>query len=149
MGTVGVDVKRALEFAISAHKGQVDKAGAPYVLHAIAVASKLSTDFEKVVGLLHDVVEDTEFTLNDIAEAFGDDVAAVVDVLTHREGEAYTDYISRVAANTVATKVKIADLSHNMDLLRISQPTERDINRVMNKYIPAYAFLLKVAFGGK
>lgn len=141
MSYTSEDLKRALDFARRAHKGQYDKAGEAYIWHPIAVAGKLNDPFEKIVALLHDVVEDTGYTLDDIKQEFGNEVAEVLDFLTRRKGEAFGDYIDRVLQNKTAVKVKLADMNHNMDLTRFSKPTQKDIDRVVKKYIPAYAKL--------
>lgn len=135
------DVLRAQAFSKAAHEGQTDKAGAPYHLHPLAVSAHLTSNFEKIVALLHDTVEDTSVTLDDVSRAFGEEVARVVNILTYNEGETFSAYISRVAKDKTATRVKLADMNHNMDLLRLESPGERDLSRLVNKYIPAYISL--------
>jgi (p)ppGpp synthase/HD superfamily hydrolase len=121
---------KARELAEQAHEGQVDKAGRTYIEHPAVVASRQDTDEEKAVAWLHDVLEDTEITKEYLAANFSENVVRAVDALTHREGESYAEYIGRIQSNPLATKVKLADLAHNMDLARIPHPTEKDLQRV-------------------
>ena len=124
-------VKLALETATKAHKGQVDKAGKDYITHPIAVAEKVDTDAEKAVAYLHDVVEETDITLDNLKEmGFPDEIVAAVDCLTKRDGVPLSDYLLRVKGNALARTVKLADLAHNSDISRIPHPTEKDFRRV-------------------
>lgn len=120
----------ALQVAVRAHDGQYDKGGSPYILHPITVAKSVTGEKEKVLALLHDTVEDTSVTNDDIRKEFGNTIADALDCLTHRDGESYDDYISRVCTNQLAIDVKLADLHNNMDLSRIPNPTEKDLKRV-------------------
>ena len=109
-------VASAYRLATTAHAGQVDKAGVDYIRHPMAVAEAvrhLGSDHE-VVAVLHDTVEDTEVTLDQIRDRFGDCVADAVDALTRRKGETYTDFIRRAAKNEIARAVKRADVTHNL-----------------------------------
>lgn len=124
-----------------AHRGQTDKAGNDYFAHPEAVAALLDTPEEKVVGYLHDTVEDTEVTLEEIREIFGDRIADAVALMTHADGVPYMDYVKEVGKNPLARKVKLADLTHNMDIRRIPHPKPRDYDRIERKYKPAYAYL--------
>ena len=124
-----------------AHRGQTDKAGNDYFAHPEAVASLLDTPEEKVVGYLHDTVEDTEVTVEDIREIFGDEIADAVALMTHADGVPYMDYVKEVGKNPLARKVKLADLTHNMDIRRIPHPKAKDYDRIERKYKPAYAYL--------
>lgn len=134
-------VSNALQIATAAHSGQVDKAGADYIKHPIAVAEQLETEEEQTVALLHDVVEDTAVTLEDLESCgFSDSVLHAVDCLTHKEGEPRDAYLQRVSKNPLAVKVKLADLKHNSDLSRISEPTEKDFQRA-ERYKTEIAFL--------
>lgn len=122
---------KALLLATKAHAGQVDKAGKPYLLHPIAVADMLKAEEEKIVALLHDVVEDTSLTLIDLRnEGFPDRIVEAVDAITKRSGFSYEEYLQRVKQNPLALAVKIADMTHNMDLSRIANPTQKDYARV-------------------
>ncbi len=105
---------RARDLALKAHEGQVDKSGAPYIGHCIAVSNGGQTHDEQVVGYLHDVVEDTTITLLDMAALFPDRIVTAVDFLTRRPRERYTEYIRRVKCSPLATAVKINDLKHNL-----------------------------------
>lgn len=133
---------RAELFARSIHANQVDKAGKPYIGHLQAVVNNLVEPTEDMVAVawLHDSVEDTETTFDDLIHYFGSPVAQAVDAITKRKGEIYADYLNRVKANPIARLVKIADLSHNMDLSRLLKITEKDLERKA-KYIKAKEFL--------
>jgi (p)ppGpp synthase/HD superfamily hydrolase len=122
---------KALALATIAHSGQTDKAGKPYILHPITVAKMVGTAEEKTVALLHDVVEDTPVALNDLSEqGFSESIVDAIDALTKRAREDYEAYIQRVINNPIALKVKIADMTHNMDLTRIPNPTVKDQARI-------------------
>lgn len=127
-------LQRAIDIARRAHEGQVDKAGAPYIEHPLRVMRALEAPEAKIAGVLHDVVEDTPVTLEDLREArFSAAVISAVDALTKRDGEGYEAYLERLTKDPVAVRVKIADMSDNMDLSRISEPTEKDRRR-LEKY---------------
>lgn len=134
-------INKALEICYEAHKNQVDKGNKPYFLHPITVALNCQTEEEKVVALLHDVVEDTDITLNDLGKYFDDDIIKAIDLLTHKKDEDYMTYLSKIKENDVARNVKLCDLKNNMDLSRIPNPRKKDYDRLNNKYIPAYEFL--------
>ncbi len=122
--------KRAFQVAKKAHEGQKDKAGVDYIYHPIKVASMMDTDIEKAVAYLHDVIEDTSMTIEDLSQyGFPNVVIQAVDVLTKRNEESYDLYIQRVIQNSLAKKVKMADLMHNSDITRIQNPTAEDIER--------------------
>ena len=123
------DIEAAKSLATKAHEGQTDKAGLPYITHPERVASRLSTPEAQVVGWLHDTVEDTPLTLSDISEKFGPETAAAVDAISRRDGEKWSDYIDRVAANPMARQVKISDLVDNSNLTRIPHVTLKDVKR--------------------
>lgn len=133
--------KLAYAIALVAHKGQVDKAGVDYINHPLAVARKFKTKKERIVSLLHDVVEDTNVTLDDLRLFFDEEVVEAINLLTHREEDDYLTYLARIKENELARKVKLADLENNMDLSRLPNPTEKDYERLENKYKPAYKFL--------
>ena len=133
----------AKRIALTAHEGQVDKAGAPYWHHPAFVANHVTSPEAKVVAWLHDVVEDTEWSLDDLrTEGIWPEVVEGVDAISKRAGEAYESYLDRVKANSLALAVKRADLQHNMDLSRIANPTEKDFARI-EKYRWAVDYLLK------
>lgn len=122
---------KALQLAMNVHKGQVDKGGNPYILHPIAVSQLVDSEEEKIVALLHDVVEDTDITLEHLKlEGFSDNIIAAVSALTKQPGVAYDDYISTLKGNSIAVRVKIADITHNSDISRIPNPTEKDLERI-------------------
>ena len=135
------DVKLAHEIAKRAHKGQVDKAGAPYILHPETVASFVTKDDEKIVAYLHDVIEDTPCQLRDLENAgFSSEIVNAVDLLTRKTGQSYKQYLKLVKTNELARVVKLADLKHNSDLSRLTHVTENDIKR-LKKYQDAIVFL--------
>ncbi len=128
-------VELAKNIAKKAHEGQEDKSGKDYIYHPLTIASYMKTDDEKIAALLHDVVEDSAITLNDLVQyGFSNDVIKAVDVLTKKEGQPYDKYIEILKTSTIAIKVKIADLTHNSDLTRITNPKPSDIERT-KKYI--------------
>lgn len=135
------DIEKARLFALEAHKGQVDKAGAPYEGHLSRVSSRVVTDEAKVVAWLHDTVEDTDTTVEDIAAAFGADTAHAVSCMTHREDEAYEDYLVRAKSDPVARLVKISDLIDNSNLSRLPEVTLKDVER-QAKYNRALHFMM-------
>ena len=137
------DYELAYEIASRAHANQVDKAGKPYLHHPLAVADGVESEEAKVVALLHDIAEDTSITLDSLRALFGDTIADALTCLTHREGESYDEYVRRAAANPLARKVKMADLTHNMDLSRLPVVTDWDRERV-KKYQRAMAYLKSV-----
>ena len=121
----------AIALARNAHAGQVDKAGAPYINHPLRMATTLESTEAKFVAILHDVVEDTPVTLEDLrAAGYSPLIVAAVDSLTRREYETYEAFIQRAAANPITRQVKIADLRDNLDLSRIAEPTARDYERI-------------------
>ena len=125
-------LERAIVIAAEGHKGVKDKAGAPYILHPLRMMLRLSSPDERIVAVLHDVVEDcpgwTFDSLRD--EGFSDEVIAALESVTKRKGEKYEDFVKRAAANPIGRNVKLADLADNCDLSRISQPSEADYQRI-------------------
>lgn len=138
-----IDVKKAVEIATIAHDGQVDKADMPYFLHPQRVADRMETPEGKVVAWLHDVVEDTGVTLDKVREMFGPETAEAVDALTHRKGEAWADYLTRVKGNDMAKVVKISDLIDNSNLSRLPEVSAKDVLR-QAKYNRALIYLMNV-----
>ena len=133
--------EKANKIAKRAHLGQVDKAGEDYIKHPEKVASFVKTDEEKAVAYLHDVIEDTELTLEDLYEyGFSKEVLEAVDIITKKRGEDYQSYLNSVKKNKLARAVKLADLRHNSDLTRFTEVTEKDIKR-KEKYQKAIDFL--------
>jgi guanosine-3',5'-bis(diphosphate) 3'-pyrophosphohydrolase len=136
-------LERAIEIAAGAHAGQVDKAGESYILHPLRVMLRVTSPEERMAAVLHDVVEDTSVTLQGlIAEGFSPDVITAIEALTKRPGESRLQAAERAAANTIARQVKLADNAENMDLSRISNPTERDYAR-LEEYKAVRELLLK------
>ena len=141
---------KAKELADIAHKGQVDKSGQPYILHPLALADDLKgrgyEDKYIVVSLLHDTLEDTYLTIDEICTTLDistdSDIIEALKLLTHEQSVPYMTYIERLKCNKIARIVKMADLRHNMDLSRISNITEKDLARI-EKYKKAYALLEK------
>ena len=124
-------LEKALILAAKAHTGQVDKGGAPYILHPIRVMLACEGEKEKIVALLHDTLEDTALTAADLRrEGFPAEIVQAVLCLTRRQGEDYMAYIARVCENPLAAEVKYADLQDNLDLSRIPNPTEKDFARI-------------------
>lgn len=135
-------LERAIEIAAKAHSGQQDKAGEPYILHPVRVMLRVTTEQERIAAVLHDVVEDTDVSLDELrAEGFAEAVIQAIDALTKREGESRIDAAHRAAADSIARIVKLADNAENSDLSRIANPTERDLAR-MKEYEAVRAILL-------
>ena len=136
---------RAMQIAYSAHHGQVDKTGVPYIFHPLHLAEQMEEEISCCAALLHDTVEDTEITLETLAADFPPEVVEAVGLLTHEEGTDYYDYVRRIRSNPIAKKVKLADLNHNMDATRfagVEVPKER-IGYFRDKYTKAKAILLE------
>jgi len=134
-------LENAIRIAVAAHQGQVDRAGQPYILHPLRVMARCQSQDEKIVAILHDVVEDTKLTFDDLKkEGFSAEIIQALDCVTKREGEPYEDFVRRSAGNRVAARVKLADLEDNMDLKRNEQVTPEDLPR-LNKYLMAHRFL--------
>lgn len=122
---------KAVRIAAKAHEGQVDKAGQPYILHPLRVMFTRRDEATRICAVLHDVIEDSDITFEYLRkEGFSEEVLSDLDALTKRENENYNDFIGRVIENKIACKVKFADLCDNMDLSRISNPTQEDYRRV-------------------
>jgi len=132
------DIEEAIRIAVEAHRGQKDKAGAPYILHPLRMMFRMQTDAERMAAVLHDVVEDTPWTLDQLrARGFAEEVVAAVDHLTRREGESYEEFAERAGRHPVARRVKIADLEDNMDIRRTGEVTDKDTER-LNRYLRAW-----------
>lgn len=121
----------AIELAVHHHKGQIDKAGQAYILHPLRLMLAMQTEVERIVAVLHDIVEDTPITFEDLRKlGFAEKIVAAIECVTKREGEDYDSFIERISHNPLATAVKLADLADNMDLSRLSEVTEKDRERV-------------------
>jgi (p)ppGpp synthase/HD superfamily hydrolase len=125
-------LERAISIAAEAHAGQVDKAGAPYVLHPLRMMLRMSSSDERIVAVLHDVCEDCPgWTFERLREeGFSDDIVEALGSVTKRDGEDYEAFVRRAAANSIGRSVKLADLHDNCDLSRIAEPSERDFQRI-------------------
>lgn len=133
--------KKAMKIAFDAHKDQVDKNGIPYIYHPIHLAEQMSTEYEICVALLHDTVEDTDITFDDLIEAgFPDEVIVALRLITHDESVPYMKYVEKIRNNPIAKAVKLADLRHNKDLSRLDRVTEKDLVR-KKKYEQAIRLL--------
>lgn len=130
----------SFRIAAQAHRGQVDKGGRPYLLHPLAVARQVSGTESKILALLHDVPEDTDVSLEQLAPLLPPQLLKSLKLLTRRPGQPYSEYIEQLAQDPMAAQVKLADLTHNMDLRRIPHPTEKDFQR-LEKYKKAYTYL--------
>ncbi len=135
--------RKAAMIAYRAHDGQSDKNGWPYIFHPVHVAEQMTTEDSCVVALLHDVVEDTDITIEDLRkEGFTEDQLRAVELMTHEEGISYMDYIRRLKPNPLARAVKLADLAHNMDKTRRAKDSGNMEER-MQKYSKAREYLLE------
>jgi (p)ppGpp synthase/HD superfamily hydrolase len=132
---------RAIVLAAQHHDGQTDKGGNPYILHPLRLMLQASTEDEQIVALLHDIVEDTPLTLDDLRnEGFEERIIEAIDCLTRRPDETYEQFIERIKGNDLARRVKILDLEDNCDLARIPYPGEKDMQR-LEKYRKALSVL--------
>ncbi len=133
---------KAVSIAKLAHQGQVDKAGVDYINHPLRVMDAVEDEKEKIVAVLHDVVEDSEITLKDLRkQGFSEEIVTAVGCLTRLPGETYEQFIERVKCNPLARKVKLHDLEDNMDLSRLETVSEKDLRRV-EKYKAAMNVLM-------
>jgi (p)ppGpp synthase/HD superfamily hydrolase len=125
-------LERAIGIAAEAHAGQVDKAGAPYVLHPLRIMLRMSSIDERIVTVLHDVCEDCPgWTFERFRkDGFPDYIIEALQSVTKRDGEDYEDFVRRAAANPIGRRVKLADMKDNMDLSRIATPSEKDFQRI-------------------
>ena len=132
---------KALHIAMNAHEGQVDRAGKPYIMHPIMVASMTHSCDEFVTALLHDVLEDSTYTVDDLhREGIPEHIVEALCLLTHDKDEPYMDYVRRIKCSPLARAVKLADLKHNSDLSRLPVISEKDLARA-EKYKAAMELL--------
>lgn len=135
-------LERAIEIAARRHAGQVDKGGAPYILYPLRVMLRVAPGAQQIVAVLHDVVEDSEVTFEDLErEGFSAEVINGLRAVTKVEGESYEDFVARAALDPVGKAVKLADLMENSDLSRIAEPSQKDLGRV-EKYGRAIRYLM-------
>jgi hypothetical protein len=137
-------LNRAIEIATKAHEGATDKHGSPYINHVTRVMNMGQTNNEKIVGVLHDVIEDTHWTFEDLEkEGFSKEVIDALKCVTKTsEDEEYAEFITRVKINPLAVNVKLNDLTDNLDIKRMPEVLESDLKR-LNKYLRAYNELIK------
>ncbi len=134
-------LEKAIALAGDAHAGQTDKAGRPYILHPLRVMMAMADDTDMVVAVLHDVIEDTDITTNDLREqGFPEEVVVAVDCLSRRDGEDYYDFVRRAITDPIACRVKRADLMDNMNTTRLPAVTDKDKHR-MQRYQKALTIL--------
>ena len=134
-------LERALQIAVQAHAGQQDKSGAAYIFHPIRVMTRCTTPDARIVALLHDVVEDTSVTFDQLrAEGFSPEVLTALELLTHAPEVPYEDYVQAISSNPLATEAKIADLEDNSDIRRLREIDERGVAR-LRKYLAAHRLL--------
>lgn len=135
-------LERAIEIAARRHAGQVDKGGAPYILYPLRVMLRVAPGAQQIVAVLHDVVEDSEVTFEDLErEGFSAEVINGLRAVTKVEGESYEDFVARAALDPVGKAVKLADLMENSDLSRIAEPSQKDLERI-EKYGRAIRYLM-------
>lgn len=135
------DLQRALEIAVTAHKGQTQKSGSPYVLHPLRLMFAVESEEAKICAVMHDVVEDTHWKLDELkAEGFSQEVMEALDCLTHQEDVDYEVYIEKISSNSLATEVKLADLKDNMNMRRLPTMNASALARV-EKYHKAWVKL--------
>ncbi len=136
-------LEKAIEIAVEAHRGQIDKAGKEYILHPMRVMIRGRNDTEMIVGILHDVVEDTPITIDMLRlEGFSEDILAALECVTKRRGESYGTFIDRVLTNPLATQIKLYDMEDNMNRDRIPYPTPKDEAR-FRKYEKYHKVILQ------
>lgn len=140
-----ITIDRAVEIATAAHKGQVDKNGRPYILHVLQVMMAGKTDEERIVGALHDVVEDTDWTFEMLEQEGVSNymIEALKCVTKLSPDENYDAFTERVKTNPLAIRVKLNDLRSNMDLTRVDKMKEKDVERY-NRYLKAYQQLTSI-----
>ena len=135
------NTKKAMKLCFEAHRNQTDKSGLPYVFHPFHVAEQMPDETTTVVALLHDVIEDTDFTLQDLREmGFDENVIDALALMTHDKNVPYMEYVAKIKGNDIARAVKLEDLKHNSDLSRLDKIDETAIKRV-EKYRAAMQLL--------
>ena len=138
--------EKAIGIALRAHQGAVDKSGEVYILHPLRLMLQMNTEDERITAVLHDVVEDSDITFDDLAlEGFSPDVMRALSLLTHDDSVPYLDYVATIAADPLARAVKMADLQHNMDVRRLPPDlSQKDLERLA-KYRQAWELLVRAA----
>ena len=126
-----MNLNKALSIAALAHEGQVDKSGVSHILHPLRVMMEMHIENEMIVAILHDVVEDTDMTLNDLkSEGFSDIIIDAVDAISRREDETVREYFDRVIDNRIARRVKIKDIEDNLRVTRLLSVTKKELNNI-------------------
>ncbi len=139
--------RKAILLIFDRHAGQLDKSGIPYVTHPLHVAESMTDEDSTCAALLHDIVEDTGMTFEELRSmGFSERVVNALRYLTHEDGVDYYDYVRHIAENPLALQVKLADLRHNADLTRLTTVTEKDLRRA-EKYRRCIAYLEDVRDG--
>ena len=135
----------AMKLAYQAHHGQTDKGGMPYIFHPYHLAEQMADEYTTCVALLHDVVEDTNISLDDLKSIFPKEVTNAVALMTHDSNVPYLEYVRNIAANPIAKAVKLADIHHNSDSTRMPEAS----NAVLARYSEKYQLALKVLEEGE
>ncbi len=140
------NIDTAIAIAVKAHSGHTDIGGAPYILHPLRVMLKMKTEVEMIVAVLHDVIEDSELSIGSLEKAgFSKEIIEAIRIVTRTEFSSYDDYISTIQTNQIATKVKLADIEDNMNLLRLNTLDEKAIKR-LHKYFTSHKKLSGLKF---
>jgi (p)ppGpp synthase/HD superfamily hydrolase len=129
-GAIVNSLSQAICIATTAHVGQFDKGGNPYILHPLRIMLKMDSNEERIVAVLHDVIEDTNVLISELRTVFSEEIVNAILALTRNLNESYMDFIRRCKENELARRVKMADIEDNMDLSRIQNPSEEDFKRV-------------------
>lgn len=136
-------IEDAINIATEAHRGQKDKNGEPYIYHPIRVMLAVQTEYEKMVGVMHDIIEDTKLEIEDLAdEGFSNEVIKAVKVMTKSKEQLYRDYLIAVKSNPIARAVKIADIRDNTNPVRLFKLAPETVSRMSLKYSQGLQFLL-------
>ena len=133
--------KKAMLIAYHAHRDHVDKGGMPYIFHPLHLAEQMDTEYSVITALIHDVIEDSDISLEDLkAEGFPEPILEALSLLTHEKQVPYLEYVQRLKGNELARKIKLADLTHNSDVSRLSVQDDSSRQR-FEKYQRAIALL--------
>ncbi len=135
--------RKAMVIAYNAHHGQEDKSGVPYIFHPVHLAEQMHDEYSVCVALLHDTVEDTNLTLDDLAKEFPKEIVDAVALLTHDKSESYETYLKKIKTNSLAMAVKMADIEHNSTFARIPSGalTQQTMDKLTRKYDKAKKIL--------
>ncbi len=138
-------IEDAIRLALEKHHGQTDKSGAPYVLHPLRVMAQMQTDTERIVAVLHDVVEDSDVTLDALRDmGYSEEIVAAIDHLSRRDDESYEQFIQRIKPHPLAVRVKLGDLTDNMDIRRNAELDEKALER-FQRYRNAWFELTQIS----